>query len=500
MEKELTLDEINSLPDKEWDIEEIESLPEERPFYDVTGKGLLKGAIESLPIAGGLIGTIGGFPGIAVGSASGKALENIAEKYLLDEEKTRPDIYAGPIAEAASAVTGEVAAPAIGRGLSKIVSGIGAGLKKTVSSAATIPEKVIETYMNRPDAVKSIGQLSESTSIQDASDRLRQEAVAAIEDFSKINNEDISFILMEKGDRPVNVSRLKQIGNNIIKKLDPKINADLVEIGKIKEQINQIEKLQSSHDNTFIPASKVHRLKQILQDAADYDSNGLIKQKKGIADSTFKAMASEAKQLVESVAPEIRNVNQNLQKMHNIKKKINRNLINTEVTAASVMGVGSGQNQQAIKQMKKLEDLIGFPYVKEAENIVAAQYFNNAPLLPQVMTGRGAIPVIAGIPHALNQLSQGNLASAAAGVGVASLGSPLAIKGGINLGIMGKKAGKYLQEASPLGSAEMVEQLMNRALQMGVSPYAIDGMIKNSEQLTTTMKAQLRNKNAKAVK
>ena len=71
------------------------------------------------------------------------------------------------------------------------------------------------------------------------------------------------------------------------------------------------------------------------------------------------------------------------------------------------------------------------------------------------------------------------------------------IKGGMDIGLAGKKA---IQAVSPLGAFEMAEQLMNRALQMGVAPYVMDGMIQKSEEITNTMKAKLRTKNAKAVK
>ena len=444
--------------------EEMEQLASDESF--LTPAGLKKAAIESLPIAGGMFGSIGGLPGIAAGAAAGKALENIAEKYLLDEEKTRPQIYMEPAGEAIAAVAGEKIAPAIGQGALKLGSAIGRGARKTVSSLSSIPEKAIETYMDRPQAVKAIGELSESTALQDAADRLRKQAADELMQFRKETNNDISFILMDKGDKPVNVSSLKRIGNSYLKMLDPLIEADAIEADRIRKMMDQIDGLKTNSDNPFIPASKVHRLKQVMQDAADYDANGIMKQKKGISDEAFKRMATEAKNLVEQVAPEIKKKNQDLASLHIINKKINKNLLNPEVTAASVMGVGSGQNQQAIKQMQKFENITGFPYVAGAEEIASAQHFNNPPLLPAIQTGKGLAPIALGGQQALYQGLQGDVAGTAMSLGVASLGSPLAIKGMMDSILMAKKTGAGIANRSPLGSAKMIEELAAKAIQM----------------------------------
>lgn len=82
----------------------------ERSATSVSGRGLLKGTIEALPaagaIAGGAIGTVLGPAGIlgggALGAGIGKGLENLAERYLLGEEKTREQTYMDPVREMAT--------------------------------------------------------------------------------------------------------------------------------------------------------------------------------------------------------------------------------------------------------------------------------------------------------------------------------------------------------------------------------------------------------------
>lgn len=496
LDMELAREELNQMTDEDLDaaLDEEERLINDRPFYDVSKKGLLKGAIETLPIAGGLAGTIGGLPGIAAGAAAGKALENIAERYFLDEEKTVPEIYAGPVGEAIGAVTGEAVAPLVGKGLSKITSGLGTAIRKTTSSLATIPEQTIKTYMNRPSAVKEIGQLSEETAIQDAADALRSKAAQSIDAFTRKQNAKITSAIDNKGNEMVDVAPLFKIFNEGKKKIDPIVQRD--QLRSIDEQIQLLSRL--ANDDMTAPAWRVEAFRKRLNDLTTYTQDGQILQRKGdYSNEVFKKAAARARLNIGKVVPEILGANKELSKLRKMDKLINKNLISPEKPAASVLAVGSGQNQQAIKQMRKLEDITGFNYVDRAQDIASAQYFNNPPLMPSLQTGRGAIPMATGTLHALSQFGLGNVGPAMAGIGLAAFGSPMAIKAGMDIGL---GAGRVTQKISPLGGAEMAEQLMGRALQMGVSPFVIDGMIKNSEEISATVKAKLRNKNAKAVK
>lgn len=117
---------------------EIEQVAEEKPL--ITGKGLLKGALESLPMAGGLVGgafgtaagPIGTIGGAGLGAGAGKALENIGEKYLLGEEKTRDDIYTEPAKATLEGVAAEIGGQVIG----PAVKAAGKGLKNIAETQA----------------------------------------------------------------------------------------------------------------------------------------------------------------------------------------------------------------------------------------------------------------------------------------------------------------------------------------------------------------------------
>lgn len=484
MAKEFTLEELEALEPKEYSLDEIESLGgNQKP------NGLGKAFAESLPAAGAMFGGAlglaspipgGAYTGAGIGAATGKALENVAEKYLFNEPKEVSDIYVSPITEGISGATGEMAGPIVGKAL----SGVGTALKKTVSSMSSIPEKAIETYMKRPKAVKEIGGLTEATGLQDAADTLRSNARAAIQDFKSDANEKISDYLSEHGDKLIDVSNLKKIGEETIKKLDPAIKSHQQQALKIRDMLDQITQMQVDEKLPFVPTSRLQSMKDILQDAANYDDLGNVLQKKDIMHSAFSRMSNRARIDIAKEVPGIESINKKLAQLHNVNKHINKNLLSPEQTALSVMGVGSGENQQAIKQMKKLESITGFPYVQEAENIASAKHFNKPSLLPTTGTGRSALPVLLGGFQAVNQLLQGNVGPAFGGLAFGSLGSPMAIKGGMEIGLKAQKTPQFIKSA--------ISESIKRAVQMGMPAHLIDEQVKKSDLLKPTEKAEMR--------
>lgn len=148
--------------------------------------------------------------------------------------------------------------------------------------------------------------------------------------------------------------------------------------------------------------------------------------------------------------------------------------------------MGSGENQQAIKQMRKLEKITNFPYVKAAENIAAARYFNNAGLLPIEKTGSSVVPIFLGGHQAISNLVQGNIGPAAASAAIGSLASPIAIKGAINATNMAKE---MVKPFNPVGTAT---EMIARAIQAGMPSLNIYEQLTNTPLLTPTEKAKLK--------
>jgi hypothetical protein len=134
--------------------------------------------------------------------------------------------------------------------------------------------------------------------------------------------------------------------------------------------------------------------------------------------------------------------------------------------------------------------VLGKDLLPQAENLAAASHFGNAKYLPDFNTGAKAVPLVtAGM--ALNQFGQGNVKE---GLGIAAtslLGSPAAIKTGID-------ASRWASQLAPVGAFDLAKQMMSRAAQEGMHPFFIDANIKKASELTPTEKAKLRNENAKA--
>lgn len=492
MAKEYTLEEINALPEKEYTLEEIQSIPEKK-------SGLLKSSLETLPAAGAMFGGAAGFAspvpggtlvGSGLGAYLGKALENVGEKYLLDEEKTRPEIYAEPVGEALSAIAGEGAGQIAG----KVLGGLKTGLKSVSSSMSKIPKQVMETYAEKTPQVKEIG-----TDIVDAADRIRKEGLDAIESFKNIQNSKISQAVEAKKNIAVDITKTKEALENGLASRRPLIQD--AEIERLKKEIDLIDNLAVDGK---VSAADAFALQKRLQSLADYMPDSQILKKKDFVDTVLSRAAARSRQSLQKVAPEISEANQQISKLRRIDKNINKNLIAPEKPYEAMIGAGTGRNQKSASDLKKLEDVVNYPFLEKSQELAAAKYMNEAGILPGEMTGSSMAPFQAmgalGGGALGASIASGNYPMALGTLAAGSLASPLAIKKAIEVSGGVKNLGGYIKSKSPLGSVEMAEQLMYRAVQMGVSPYAIDGMIKNSEQLTNTMKAQLRNKNAKAVK
>lgn len=92
------------------------------------GEGLLRGTLQALPAAGALVGGVvgsgigpaGTFGGGVLGAGAGRSIQNIGES-LLGDEKTRQEVYMGPVKEMAVESAGGAIAKGAGR-LSELVS------------------------------------------------------------------------------------------------------------------------------------------------------------------------------------------------------------------------------------------------------------------------------------------------------------------------------------------------------------------------------------------
>lgn len=112
---------------KPWEEAKIKPWEEAQKAKKGSYEGYARGFLESLPVAGGLIGGVLGTPlgpigmaaGGGLGAAGGKALENIGESFLGDK-KTREEIYTEPLKEGAMGLAAEGAGQVVGKGVGKV--------------------------------------------------------------------------------------------------------------------------------------------------------------------------------------------------------------------------------------------------------------------------------------------------------------------------------------------------------------------------------------------
>lgn len=151
----------------------------QQPSLFERSKGYIKGGLQALPtaggIAGGLLGAgaggIGALPGAVAGGAAGRILQNLGESYILDEPKTRAEIYGGPIASGLEMGTAELGGQVIGKGLGLLGSKIGSALKPE----AGLITKAAEDLGAKPTA----GMLSRDPVVQGMESSLAQSPTMA---------------------------------------------------------------------------------------------------------------------------------------------------------------------------------------------------------------------------------------------------------------------------------------------------------------------------------
>lgn len=121
-------------------------MPEEKPWYDVSGSGLARGAIDAIPIVGGIGGGILGAPAGPVGSvgagalgyAGGKELSDILKNRLLGDQATSVD----PIEQAKRVGGNLTEGAAMEMGGQATGSVLGSLASKIGSKAGSVAEKL----------------------------------------------------------------------------------------------------------------------------------------------------------------------------------------------------------------------------------------------------------------------------------------------------------------------------------------------------------------------
>lgn len=422
---------------------------QEKPM--VTGRGLLKGALEALPVAGSMAGGALGFAspvpggtilGAGLGGGLGKSLQNIGEKYLLDEDKTREQIYSEPaqatLEGATAEMGGQLIAPAAGL--------IGKGIKNTVSSLSKVPKTAIDTYLKRgKDVEKLVEKYGANT--QESSNALRQEINNSVTSFKNQQNSKISKALDAHNDIIDVTGAVKEL-EAAKNKLNPSFDKD--KIAQIDEALQTINEAAPSG---LVDIKTANSMKQFLQEKADYLEPGQYFKKKGLIDVALERAAANTNREITKVAPEIREANKNLQAIRRSTKNLNRNLLKEGETEASLLAAGGGTDKNALS-LRKLGEATGNDFMSPVQDIAAQRAFADPGLLPGFNTGASTIPLLLGGAYAGKEALEGDMEGAAKGLLLGAAGSPLALKYGIRAArplLRGARAAEPLLRQLPKG-------------------------------------------------
>jgi len=401
---------------------------EEKPL--ISGRRLLKGTLEALPtagaLAGGAIGTmagpIGTFGGAGLGAGAGKALQNLGEKYLLDEEKTREDIYAGPAKATLEGVTAEMGGAAATKGIEKAAK---FAMEKVAPSLTRVPKKAIDTYLRKGEGVDKLIKEYGGDS-QAAANAVREDINKEVQAFKGRQNAKITKALTDNEDI-VSVQKTIDALEEMKSKFDPDFNAD--KITKIQQNIDKITTLAPEGD---LPVKKAFALQKNLQEQADYLEPGQIFKKRGLIDTAFEKAASETRKVVNNAAPGIADANKELQKLRRIEKSMHKGLLKEGAPEASLIAAGADESGRGARSLGMLDEAVGAGKIlPQVEDLAAQKYFADPGILPGYNTGAATIPLLLGGAYAGKEALEGDFAGAGKGLLLGAAGSPLALKYGI---------------------------------------------------------------------
>ncbi len=366
------------------------------------GRGLLRGALESLPIVGSAAGGIAGAPagplgslgGAGVGAYAGKSLENIGKRYLLDEgPKTTQEILTEPIVEGAKGLLAEGGGQLVGKAIQsapaqKVAQYVGEKIGKIgskIGSALTgVSEKEITTYAKKADEINKMAK-SSAGSTAEAADQMRAKFTQDIASKRQQLGGQIGRSL-EGNVSQVESKPIVEAIESQKRQINAKLNPD--QIKEVDDIITKVKSLADKDGN--IPVKDAHDLKEYLQDLASssYQKGGQIFTIGKQSARSAKSGAAVVRESINKLVPEVADANNKLFQLRNIEKNINKNIIAAGKPEAALMAAGTGGNAANVKNLQKLGEITGTDMLGEAEKLAAMKTFGSPGLLPADTTGK----------------------------------------------------------------------------------------------------------------
>jgi hypothetical protein len=404
--------------------------------------------------------------GAGLGGAAGKALQNIGEKYLLGENKTRKDVYLDPLISGSESAAGEAASQSIGPALqaasqtkagqavggllSKIGDKIGSGAAKVGEMFTGVPEQEIKTYAKNADEIKAMAANSNNDT-HEAANQMREKFEKSIQGTKNQMNNKIQSTL-EASDKTVDPTKI----TDALEKFKGTIDKDLY-----PEQVSQVQdlldKVSTKIKNGQMSVQDANNVKRFLQDKASsaYRSPGQTGSLGTESANAAKNAAATTRKIVNDAEPSIAAANSKLAELHDIQDNMNMNLISSGKPEAALLSAGNGGNARNVSALKQLGESTGIDMLSDAQKLSAMRTFGSPKLMPADSTGKavGRMGLGAGL---------GYLVGHAPGLVIGSaLTSPAALRTAIDAGQMGGGLLKQVLQ-SPQGQRLLIQSYINK--------------------------------------
>jgi hypothetical protein len=310
---------------------------------------------------------------------------------------------------------------------------IGWARNKLGSAVSGVDESLIENYAKRTDQVNSLIKQS-GGDVTQAADQVRNELSGGIQNTKRELNAQISKALSSAApEAKVDVSPVLQRLQAARARLNPNFKSGA--IADLDEMIASIQKEAPDGQATL---SSLYQIKQFLNEgsASAYNKGGQIFTRASEAARAARDAASEARDMLKPVAPEIAAADSQLARLHRIERDLNKNLLAAGKPDAALIAAGSGANARNAAKLKLLEEVSGVPVTQRARDLATAKAFSNPDMISSMKNGRALLPLAVSGAAGAAAGPLGYLAGAAV--------SPLGLKLGINAAnVAGKVASKF---------------------------------------------------------
>lgn len=422
-----------------FDWSQFESTPSS-PKEDLSTfsmKGLARGFTEAIPIAtgigGGIVGSalgpIGTIGGSALGAGLGESVKNLIKQKVFDEAPKSIGENIKDIATAtASGAMAEMGGQVLGKALTAAPGALSKAGKKIGEALTGVPEKEIATYAKEAKAIKEMAKASDNSTIE-AADQIRSKFQESIQGTRKALNSSLDEII-QSGSTPgkpwtsVDSRPIIESLNKARQKINPLNDRALKEIdGEIAKIV------EMSNNGGPLTLKEANDVKRYLQDAASsaYSNQGIFQGGSEFAKAA-KSGAATARQLLDEAAPEIKDINKKLSRLHDIEDALNINLIIPGKPEAALLAAGSGGNPRNAKLLSDLGEQVGTDMLGEAEKLAAMRTFGSPKLMAADVTGKSAARI--GAATGLGAVAGGVPGAVIGG----ALTSPLALRTAIDTG------------------------------------------------------------------